>query len=151
MQNCMIAIIVLTSPCRVTESTEAFRARAVQRSTQPHCCQQQWHSLSGYLKKLIHFVTPHTFQGFRCLILFFTSLPAEAFAACFIISYWARSLKMYSFHNLIFCLSFFSSNSLPTQNPILPGSLFEKQQDFCGELFCSFPSLSISLSLLGAT
>ncbi len=149
MQNCMIAIIVLTSPCSpcpVKESIEAFRAHTVPRSIQPHCCQQQWHSLSCYKKKKVHLVTPHAFQGLCRLILFFTSLPVEAFTACFIISYWGRSLKMYSFHNLIFCLSFFSSNSLPTRNSILPGSLFERQQDSVECFFVCSP-LFLSLDL----
>ncbi len=42
-------LTLLTRP--VKESIEAFRAHTVPRSIQPHCCQQQWHSLSCYKKK----------------------------------------------------------------------------------------------------
>lgn len=60
--------------------------------------------------------------------------------ACFILSYGDRSLKMFSFPNRIFVFIIFSSNSLPTPNPVLPGSLSARWRDFCKACFLFPPS-----------
>lgn len=104
---------LLFSPRSVHHTIRSFYGCSVQRNTQTSL---DWLSL--------HLFTNLTFSAFPSLdpLLYLPSCWSTYRLLYPLL--WGEKFKMYSFPNPIFCLSFFSSNSLPTLNLILPGSLF---------------------------